>query len=398
MKNRLIAALLMIALVLAVLLPVTAAAEYVTIDLKLGKGETYQIDASTIPGSDGKQLLYATSNKKVAAVDSSGLITTKNTGKATIAVGYGDNTVLAVYTLKVSNVPKWVKLSDEMIVLTAGDSKQLTVKLPNKTASTIRYKSKDEAIATVDANGKVTGVAAGTTTVVAKTCNGKTAKCEVKVLGGKAPTDLKLNVSSVSIQRKEKFKLVPSVDEGAETVYAFSTSKKKIATVSKNGVITGKARGTAKVTVLTHNGLTKTVPVLVKDKLTETYSMLTDSPKKFLKNAQKLKLKKDKDPDEGTVMYYKGTLAYIMTKNSCQVSLSPPSSKKPKYGIKGLDCSMTAEQAITTLMGKGWTLSGTKTVDGNDVRAFTKGSDTTHYITITSDGSDIKSIDAYKTW
>lgn len=398
MKNRLIAALLLTALVLAVLLPVSAAAEYVTIELKLGKKETFQIDASTIPGSDGKQLLYATSNKKVATVDSSGLITAKNTGKATIAVGYGDNTVLAVYMLKVRNVPGWVKLSDKKIVLTAGDSEQLTVKLPNKTASTIQYKSKDEAIATVDANGKVTGVAAGTTTVVAKTCNGKTAKCEVMVLGGKAPTDLKLNVSSVSIQRKEKFKLMPTVEDGAETVYAFTSSKKKIATVSKGGVITGKKRGTAKVTVVTHNGLSKTVPVLVKDKLTETYGMLTNSSKKYLKNVRQLKLKKDKNPEEGTVMYYKGTLSYIMTKNSCQVSLSPSSNNKPKYGIKGLDCTMTAEQAITTLLGKGWTLSGTKTVDGNEVRAFTKGGDTTRYITITSDGSDIRSIDAYYTW
>lgn len=398
MKNRLMAALLMAALVLAVLLPVTAAAEYVTVELNLGKKETYQIDASTIPGSEGKQLLYATSNKSVASVSSSGVITAKKVGKATIAVGYGDKTVLAVFMVKVRNVPSKITLSDKLIVLTAGDSKQLTAKLPKNTASTITYTSSDTAVATVDATGKVTGVAAGEATITAKTCNKKTAKCAVKVLGGKAPTDLKLNVSSVSIQRKEKFKLVPAVDEGAETMYLFTTTKKKIATVSSSGVITGVARGTAKVTVVTHNGLTQTIPVLVKDKLTETYGMLTDSPKKFLKNANSLKLKKDKNPDEGTVLYYKGTLAYIMTKNSCQVSLSPPSTNKPKYGIKGLDCSMTAEQAITTLMGKGWTLADTKTVDGNDVRTFTKDGDTTHTIAITSDGSDIMSIDATLTW
>lgn len=396
MKRRMLAALLTAALILAALLPVAAVAEPTTFSLELGAKETYQINTAAITGAEGKQLVFATSNKKVATVSAEGLITTKKKGTATIAVGY-DNTVLAVCNLTVKGKPKKITLSDKALILSVSDAKQLTATLPKNTASVITYSTSDAAVATVDTAGKITAVAGGTATITATTYNGKSAACAVKVLTGKAPTKLTLNVTSVSIQQKESFKLAPTVEDGAETVYAYATANKKVATVSADGVITGKKKGTTTVTVKTHNGLSETVTVVVKGKLKDLYGCLTDNPKTFVKYAKKLKMKYDSTNTEtNTAMYYNDQAALIMTTNSCQVSLSPTTN--PKYCVEAIDCTMTAEQAAAKLVANGWALADAKTQDGIQVRTFAKATNTMYSISISADGSDIRSIDAYLKW
>lgn len=394
MKRRIVAALVLLALALT-LLPTLAAAEPAVLTMTLGVKETYQINTAAISDAEGKQLVFATSNKKVATVSSEGLITAKKKGTAKIAVGY-DDTALAVCTVTVLAAPKKISFSEKSKVVNAGDTQQLTATLPKKTASAITYASSDETVATVSADGKVTGVAGGTAVITAKTFNGKSAKCSVAVLSGKVPEKLYLNADVASIQVKEKFQITPSVEEGADAVYTYATSNKKIATVSADGVITGKKKGACQIAVKTHNGLTATVNVVVKGKLTDIYGSLTNTPKKFLKNAKKLKMKLDKDSDSTSVMYYNDQAALIMTANNCQVSLNPTTS--PKYCIQGIDCTMTAEQAAAKLVANGWALADTKTTDGIMIRAFAKSDDSTHVITISADGNDIRSIDAYFTW
>lgn len=395
MKNRWIATLLLLAMALA-LVPTMAAAEPVVLSLTLGAKETYAINTSAITGAEGKQLVFATSNKKVATVSSDGVITANRRGTAKIAVGY-DDTALAVCTVTVMAAPKKITMDETAVVLNAGETRQLAVTLSKKSASAaIAYESSDAAVATVDNAGKVTAVAKGAAVITARTFNGKEAKCGVLVLGGKAPEKLAVNVQSVSLLAKETFQLTPSVEEGADAAYFYATANKKIATVSADGVVTAKKKGATEITVKTHNGLTATVAVIVKGKLKDLYGCLTDKPKTFLKYAKKLKMKRDTTTDENTVMYYSDQAALIMTAKSCQVSLTPSTS--PKYSLQGADPTMTAEQAAEKLTANGWALADTKTQDGIEIRAFTKNGDTTRVIAISVDGSDIKSLDAYWTW
>ncbi|EGP4911179.1 Ig-like domain-containing protein [Enterococcus faecium] len=80
--------------------------------------------------------------------------------------------------------PSGVTLSKTATTLVVGASETLsaTVLPADATDKSVKYSSSDEKIATVTpVQGKITGIAAGTATLTAKTANGKTAVCEVTV-------------------------------------------------------------------------------------------------------------------------------------------------------------------------------------------------------------------------
>lgn len=80
-----------------------------------------------------------------------------------------------------------VSLDQNALTLTEGDTVQLTatVEPADATNKDVIWSSNDEAIATVDANGKVTAVDTGTTTITVTTEDGnKTATCAVTVKHG----------------------------------------------------------------------------------------------------------------------------------------------------------------------------------------------------------------------
>lgn len=103
-----------------------------------------------------------------------------------------------------------------------------------------KWESSNTKIATVK-NGKVTGLSKGSCTVTAYFAGGATADCKVTVTSNPAP---KLNYSKKNLYRGNKLKL--------KVLYTskkpkWSTSNKKVATVSKNGYV--KAVGNGKCTI-----------------------------------------------------------------------------------------------------------------------------------------------------
>ena len=166
-----------------------------------------------------------------------------------------------------------VTLNKATITLLVGDSETLTATVAPKDAANkkVAWKSSDAAIATVDANGKVTGVKAGEATITVTTEDGgKTATCKVTV------SDKEINVTGVQLNKTETSLLVG----GSETLVAtilpenatnknvtWKSSDAAIATVDASGKVTGVKAGEATITVTTEDGgKTATCKVTVSDK------------------------------------------------------------------------------------------------------------------------------------
>ena len=136
-------------------------------------GQKYKL---TVKGASGK-IKWSSSDKSVATVSSSGNVTAKKAGTCTItAVCSGIKTTCKV------KVYKWLTLNHSSYDLLIGaDGENETVQLAAYGGFTeASWTSDDESVATVDADGFVRPVAAGTT-VIKATRDGHTAKCTVKV-------------------------------------------------------------------------------------------------------------------------------------------------------------------------------------------------------------------------
>ncbi len=154
-------------------------------------GQTVQLSATPSDASGtpltGRVVTWSSSNSAVASVSSSGLVTGKAAGSATITAtseGKSGSAAVTVTTIPVASVT--VAPSAPSIVV--GGSVQLTATPRDGagnalTGRAIAWVSDKTSIATVSASGLVTGAMAGSATVTA-TSEGKSGSATVTVTGG----------------------------------------------------------------------------------------------------------------------------------------------------------------------------------------------------------------------
>ncbi|RHO88471.1 hypothetical protein DW049_05770 [Ruminococcus sp. AF41-9] len=187
--------------------------------------------------------------KEDGSLDLTDLQVTEGTVFEVTATGYKNNLVFtyeeAKFSLDVTEKTLYVKGKDTV-----------TLKADTNLSDKITWSSSNKKVATVNSKGVVTAKAKGTAVITA-ICGEYKATCKVSV---KTPT-LKLAKTSASIKVGKKTTIKATATPTGTVKY--TSSNKKIATVSSKGVVTGKKKGTAKITV-TCNGVSKTFKVTVK--------------------------------------------------------------------------------------------------------------------------------------
>ncbi len=133
-----------------------------------------------------------------------------------------------------------------------------TVKVtPNKSANKkVTYKSANSRIAKVNSKGQITGVKVGNTKITVTSKKNRKKKASIKVVvKNVSVSKVKLNVSKVTLAvgAKKTLKATISPKSASKTIQ-WTTSKKKVATVSAKGVVKGKKEGSATITALAADG------------------------------------------------------------------------------------------------------------------------------------------------
>ena len=212
-------------------------------------GKTVTVKATATPSAT---VTYTTSNKAIATVSSTGVV--KGIKAGTVTITATTSTGLKT-TCKVTVKAPSVKFAKSSAVVYTG--KTATVKATLAGVSSVTYKSSNTKIATVNSKtGTVKGIKAGTVTITAT--SGKL-KATYK-LTVKNPT-FTLTKSSATIT-KGKTTTIRSKATPVSTV-TYTTSNKKVATVTGKGVVKGISKGKATITVKC-NGITKKFVVTVK--------------------------------------------------------------------------------------------------------------------------------------
>lgn len=229
------------------LVKVTAALDKKTAAVYTGKTVTLK---ATSNDKDAKAT-FTSSNTKVATVSSTGVVKGVKAGTATITASYGNAKATCKVTVKAPSV-KFAKKT-----ATVYKGKTATVKATLTGVSSVKYTSSNKKVATVNSKtGAVKGLKAGTVTITAT--SGKL-KATYK-LTVKNPT-FSLTKSSATI-KKGKTTIIKSKAAPAGKV-TYTSSNKKVATVTSKGVVKGIKKGKATITVKC-NGITKKFVVTVK--------------------------------------------------------------------------------------------------------------------------------------
>ena len=203
------------------------------------------------PSPDRKQLIAQKPGKVTLSV------TTGDTGKAEMEI--------EVYEPE----PEEISLNvSGTSTLKPGKTLQLSARLyPEDAVSTLIWTSSEPKVAKVDQNGKVTPVGPGLTWITVGTSNGKAVSTDV-VVPKVEPKKVKIKQgkkATLKVGKKLSLKAVLS-PAGSSSKLTWTSSNKKIATVSKTGKVTAKKPGKVKITVKTKKGKKATITITVKKK------------------------------------------------------------------------------------------------------------------------------------
>lgn len=233
---------------------------------RYGKDVKEKLTATVTPDeTTNKNVKWASSNNKVATVDSNGYVTAKGKGTVRITATTTDGSNLSA-TCTVT-----VKQMVTMIVNTMNinrGSKNVNKKLPvmvgnNATNKTLNYRSGNSKVVSVNAKGQITAKKKGTATVSVKTTDGTNIVVYYRVTVKQLVTSVKLNKKAISLKAKGKAKqktytLKATVSKDANNKKVkWTTSNKKVAVVNSKGKVTAKKKGTCYISVTSTDGSRK---------------------------------------------------------------------------------------------------------------------------------------------
>ena len=164
--------------------------------------------------------------------------------------------VLAGCQKPVEEEPVTIRLNKTLISsLPVGSTQILTATIaPEGAKVTVEWSSENDAVAVVNENGEVTGVAPGTTVISAR-AEESVATCKVTVTEVK-PTAIKLSAQTLKLAVEEQhvLEVVLTPSNAVANDMEWLTGNDKVAVVDQDGTVTAVAEGRATITVRCNGG------------------------------------------------------------------------------------------------------------------------------------------------
>ncbi len=159
--------------------------------------------------------------------------------------------------------------SNGTIDLNAGESFKIeTVFTPeNTTEKGLTYSSSDTNVASVDANGTITGLSSGSASISITSVNGMVLSLNVNVKSQTpaVPQSVKFDTESLTLNAGDSYNLSVSIEPQniGDVSVTWTTSDSNVAYISSGTTITAANPGVAVITLTTENGITATCTVTV---------------------------------------------------------------------------------------------------------------------------------------
>ena len=227
---------------------------------KLGGGQSTTIKATILPKDAANQKVIYSLNcpASVATISTSGVLTTKNVTEITTvtvnAVSAENSTISATWTLVIYPKTTKLTLTAASSWINVGASVQLHVSATPETAQMpVRWRSSNTRVATVDANGVVRGLKAGTATITARTTDGSNKRASVRVTVGIPATGVVITGNRI-VRAGATLRLMATVQPANATVKRVTWAVNcpaSVATISGDGKLRVSANAETQIILVT---------------------------------------------------------------------------------------------------------------------------------------------------
>ncbi len=243
----------------------------VSVPQKLVEGQQVQATASFLPeDTTNKNVQWISTDPDVLAIDAQGRVTAKKQGDAYIycVATDGSQRESKSVSVKVTKPVQRITLSSETgnKVFVKKKIYLAAAILPaDATNQKLTWKSSNSSVATVSSGGTVYGVKVGTVVITATATDGSGVKATYTVVVQQPVEKLSLNTTYKVVKRGKTVKLKPVIAPKNASVkkVKWTSSDRKIATVSSSGKVTvkkkAKAGSTVTITCTTTDGTNRSV-------------------------------------------------------------------------------------------------------------------------------------------
>ena len=219
-------------------------------------GESAETDEKLAKAASKLTVVWTSSDESVATVDATGMVVAVSAGEADITASVTDSEMSAVCKVTVKVAAKDITVPDNLDVkLNDGNETtvEATVSPADATDVKVSYDSTDEAVATVDKDGRVQVLQPGECDIVTTlTQEGK------KVVEKKTHIKAFYEVEGITLDKTEGILTAGNTvtlnatvlpeEIADETIVTWTSSDEKVATVDENGKVTAIAAGEATIT------------------------------------------------------------------------------------------------------------------------------------------------------
>lgn len=220
-------------------------------------GEKQRITYTITPdNASNLKLKWNVLDTKVCAVDSSGYVTGKNAGTTVVTVESTDGTgIFKMITVHVLQSARAIKLDVVSITMNVGESYLLEVALnPVTSSDVLTFESTNTKVASVSKTGKITAKAKGSCVIFVKTSGGLSTYCTVEVIQQVTGVTLDLTEATIHVGEKLTLEATITPKNVSDDTLNWYSNNTQIATVDKNGTVTGVKGGTTLIRCVTEDG------------------------------------------------------------------------------------------------------------------------------------------------
>lgn len=214
----------------------------------LAPDEVLNLEVSVIPEDTPlDDLTFKSSDENVATVTPDGTVTAVSAGSAVITATLGNASDECTINVSEGATVESVVITPADLALAVGESATLTAEVLPEQIEVV-WSSTNTDVATVDENGKVTGVASGFATIMAS-AGGKSGQCNVSV--SSVPVEsIQLDVTSLDMKEGEFYTISATVyPENADSyTIKWTSSNENTATVNGAGRVSALRGGEAVIT------------------------------------------------------------------------------------------------------------------------------------------------------